>query len=151
MPYTIQRLTPDREDLMRSLLDVFGKVFDEVETYGQQQPDSPYLQKLLKSDYFIAIAALDGSEVVGGLAAYELIKFEQNRSEIYIYDLAVIESHRRRGIATALIEDLKLVAAERSAYVIFVQADLGDDPAISLYSKLGKREDVLHFDIAIDC
>jgi aminoglycoside 3-N-acetyltransferase I len=65
--------------------------------------------------------------------------------------LAVIESHRRRGIATALIEDLKLVAAERSAYVVFVQADLVDDPAIALYSKLGKREDVLHFDISIDC
>jgi aminoglycoside 3-N-acetyltransferase I len=29
-----------------------------------------------------------------------------------------------------------------------VQADLGDEPAIALYSKLGAREDVLHFDIA---
>jgi len=28
-----------------------------------------------------------------------------------------------------------------------VQADLGDDPAIALYTKLGQREDVLHFDI----
>jgi hypothetical protein len=34
------------------------------------------------------------------------------------------------------------------AYVIFVQADLEDGPAIALYSKLGIREDVLHFDIA---
>jgi aminoglycoside 3-N-acetyltransferase I len=30
-----------------------------------------------------------------------------------------------------------------------VQADHGDDPAIKLYSKLGHREDVLHFDIAV--
>jgi aminoglycoside 3-N-acetyltransferase I len=28
-----------------------------------------------------------------------------------------------------------------------VQADYGDDPAIALYTKLGRREDVLHFDI----
>ena len=28
-------------------------------------------------------------------------------------------------------------------------ADLGDDPAISLYTTLGAREDVLHFDIAV--
>ena len=40
------------------------------------------------------------------------------------------------------------IAAERGAWVIFVQADRGDDPAIALYSKLGTREDVLHFDIA---
>jgi aminoglycoside 3-N-acetyltransferase I len=32
--------------------------------------------------------------------------------------------------------------------VIFVQADPGDAPAVALYSKLGAREDVLHFDIA---
>jgi aminoglycoside 3-N-acetyltransferase I len=32
--------------------------------------------------------------------------------------------------------------------VAFVQADLGDDAAIALYTKLGVREDVLHFDIA---
>lgn len=36
------------------------------------------------------------------------------------------------------------------AYVIFVQADYGDEPAISLYTKLGRREDVMHFDIDTD-
>ncbi|MGH8168420.1 MAG: GNAT family N-acetyltransferase, partial [Woeseiaceae bacterium] len=82
------------------------------------------------------------------LAAYELIKFEQERSEIYIYDLAVAAAHRRQGIATALITELGKIAAARGAYVVFVQADLGDTPAINLYTKLGTREDVLHFDIA---
>jgi hypothetical protein len=28
-----------------------------------------------------------------------------------------------------------------------VQADYGDDPAVALYTKLGVREDVMHFDI----
>jgi aminoglycoside 3-N-acetyltransferase I len=92
---------------------------------------------------------LAGDEVVGGIAAYELKKFEQERSEIYIYDLAVAAAHRRRGIATALIEALRKIAAARGAYVVFVQADLGDDAAIALYTKLGRRESVLHFDIAV--
>ena len=87
---------------------------------------------------------------MGGLAAYELHKFEQERSEIYIYDLAVSAEHRRKGIATALIEALKNIATERGAYVIFVQADHGDEPAIELYTKLGTREDVLHFDITVN-
>jgi aminoglycoside 3-N-acetyltransferase I len=84
---------------------------------------------------------------VGALAGYELQKFEKERSEFYIYDLAVAAAARRRGIATALIEALKPIAASRGAQVIFVQADHGDDPAIALYTKLGRREDVLHFDI----
>src|SRR5690606_5892520 len=100
----------------------------------------------------LALVALDGSIVVGGLAAYELRKFEQQRSEIYIYDLAVNTRYRRQGIATALIAKLKRIAKARGAYVIFVQADTGveDEPAIALYTKLGIREKVLHFDIAVE-
>ena len=61
--------------------------------------------------------------------------------------MAVLPIYRRQGIATALITELGKVAADEGAYVMFVQVDHGDDPAIALYSKLGRREDVLHFDI----
>jgi aminoglycoside 3-N-acetyltransferase I len=33
--------------------------------------------------------------------------------------------------------------------VVYVQADYVDPPAIALYTKLGTREEVLHFDIAV--
>ena len=146
----IHQLTPDDLDLMHAVLTVFGEAFDEVATYGSNRPTEVYLRKLLGSDYFITLAASIGGAVVGAIAAYELKKFEQARSEIYIYDLAVAAAHRRRGVATALIQELKRVAAGRGAYVIFVQADLVDDPAIALYTKLGAREDVIHFDIAVN-
>jgi len=148
-PVVICWLAPDDIASMRGLLAVFGAAFDEPETYTGAQPDDAYLGELLGGESFIALAALDGEAVVGGLTAYELKKFEQARSEIYIYDLAVAETHRRRGIATGLIERLKTIAGKRGAYVVIVQADLGDDPAIALYTKLGRREDVLHFDIDV--
>ena len=132
---------------MRGMLAMFGTAFEDVDTYTARQPDDAYLAGLLTSTTFIAVAAFAGSRVVGGLAAYVLTKFEQARAELYIYDLAVDQGHRRRGVATALIEELKSIAAARGIYVIFVQADRGDDPAIALYTKLGVREDVLHFDI----
>jgi aminoglycoside 3-N-acetyltransferase I len=151
MSVDIRHLTPTDLPLMRALLSTFGEVFNDADSYTATPPGNGYLQDLLGGNSFIALTALKGDLVVGGLAAYELKKFEQERSEIYIYDLAVAAEHRREGIATALIEQLKAIAAERKAYVIFVQADTGieDAPAIALYTKLGKREDVLHFDIAI--
>ncbi len=82
--------------------------------------------------------------------AYELQKFEQDRREIYIYDLAVLEPHRRKGIAARLIEELKRLVKERDAYVIFVQAHKTDAVAIRLYESLGTKEDVYHFDIMVD-
>jgi aminoglycoside 3-N-acetyltransferase I len=146
---SIHQIAPDDMVLMEGLLTMFGEVFQEVETYSGNRPSEGYLRLLLGSGYFIALAALKAGEVVGGIAAYELKKFEQERSEIYIYDLAVATAHRRQGIATALIQELKKIAKSRGAYVIFVQADIGDEPAIALYAKLGAREDVLHFDIPV--
>jgi aminoglycoside 3-N-acetyltransferase I len=104
---------------------------------------------LLGGTQFIALVALAGEEVIGGLAAYELIKFERERKEIYVYDLAVAADHRRRGMAKSLMNELKRIASERGAYVIFVQADPPDAPAIALYESLGTRETVYHFDIAV--
>ncbi len=146
----IKRLDNNDISLMRSLLDLFGEVFDDVKTYCHAQPETPYLKRLLANPSFFTLVAIDDNEVIAGLAAYELIKFEQQRSEIYIYDLAVSKHYRRQGIATALINYLRTIANETGAYVIFVQADYGDEPAIALYEKLGIREQVLHFDIAIN-
>lgn len=151
MSLAIHHLSPDDIPLMEALLRLFGEVFDDEDTYGRHRPDEAYLRRLLGGDTFIALTASKNGQVVGGIGAYELRKFEQERSEVYLYDLAVSAAHRREGIATALIEELKTIAAERGAYVIFVQADTGveDEPAIALYSRLGRREEVLHFDIAV--
>ena len=145
--YRVQVLAREHVDVLRAMLALFGETFGDRATYSDAQPDDYYLKELVSNESFIAIAALVEAKVVGGLAAYVLPKFEQARSEIYLYDLAVDAAHRRRGIATAMIEELKTLARAIGAYVIYVQADYGDDAAIALYSKLGIREDVLHFDI----
>jgi ribosomal protein S18 acetylase RimI-like enzyme len=132
---------------MRRMLAMFGDAFDDVATYTSRQPHDDYLRGLLAGDTFLAVAAIDKDEVVGGLAGYFLPKFEQARREFYIYDLAVAQAHRRQGVATRLIAHLMRETAERDVHAVFVQADLGDGPAIALYEKLGRREDVLHFDL----
>ena len=152
MSVTVRQLEADDVALMESLLTMFGEAFNDVDTYSGNRPSAGYLRRLLGGESFIALVALKNGDVVGGIAAYELRKFEQERSEIYIYDLAVAEAHRREGIATALLTGLKEVAVGRGAYVMFVQADTGveDQPAIALYTKLGVCERVLHFDIPVD-
>ncbi len=150
MEYSYKHLTPQDVPLLKDLLKLFGEVFDGMNAYQSAVPSDAYLQSLLSKPHFFALVATNGDEMVGGLAAYALDKFEQERSEIYIYDLAVVEAHRRKGIATGLINTLKPIAKDYGAYVIFVQADHGDDPAIKLYESLGVREDVYHFDIPVE-
>jgi aminoglycoside 3-N-acetyltransferase I len=145
----VTRIRSGDHALFSGLLDVFASAFEDPRAYGSARPSSAYADKLLASDHFIALVAIDAGAVVGGLTAYELVKYEQERSELYLYDLAVLESHRRRGVATDLIEALTRLGSERGASVVFVQADYGDEPAIALYTKLGVREDVMHFDIPV--
>jgi len=145
-------------DLFREILEGEGfevavesslDAFADPDTYGAQPPGDDYLAATLAKEHVVVLVALSSDEVVGGLVAYELDKLERQRREIYVYDLAVAAAYRRRGIATALFRHLQDLAVDRGAWVIFVQADHGDDAAIALYESLGTREEVLHFDIPV--
>ncbi|SDG92276.1 AAC(3)-I family aminoglycoside N-acetyltransferase [Roseospirillum parvum] len=143
----IVRLRPGDAVLFHGMLTIFADAFEEHETYLGASPGAAYRDGLLAEENFIALVAVEAENVIGALAGYELRKFERERSEFYIYDLAVSGPYRRRGVATAMIGTFSAIAKKRGAWVVFVQADHGDDAAIALYSKLGQREEALHFDI----
>lgn len=147
---TIHRLQAADTRAFRDLQRVYAEAFEDPASYLTRPPSDAYVQNWLRSDSkFILVAKAEDGAVVAGLTAYVLEKPEQERSEIYIYDLAVLEPHRRQGIATALIRALQAIGQSLGAWVIFVQADDGDDPATALYASLGTREEVLHFDIPV--
>lgn len=145
-PYATRVLSADDLNTLRAMLEMFGHAFEDAETFGAQPPSDDYLRRLLDAEFFVAIAALHGQQVIGGIAGYVLPKYEQARRELYIYDLAVAEEHRRAGVATALIDEARRLAGRRGIDVVFVQADQSDEPAVALYSKLGRKAEVLHFD-----
>ena len=147
MTAVVRRLGASQVDEMSALNTLFGSVFDDSDSYAAAPPGDAYLADILARPDVIALAAEAEGRIVGGLIAYVLAKLERDRSEIYIYDLAVAEEYRRQGIATALIAEIQRIAGEIGAWVVYVQADYGDEPAIALYEKLGQREDVMHFDI----
>lgn len=136
----------------RELNLIFSEVFEDTANYQSRPPSDNYLNGLLAKQHIIALVARVDGRIEGGLVAYVLDKFEQERSEVYIYDLAVREKFRRRGIARNLIFELRKIAHEAGAWVIYVQADKAEEdlPARQLYESLGEREDVFHYDIAVN-
>jgi hypothetical protein len=78
-----RQLTIEDVTLLKELLRVFGHAFSDSETYQHAIPSDEYLTNLLGKEHFIAVVATMGKAVVGGLAAYVLEKFEQQRREIY--------------------------------------------------------------------
>lgn len=131
----------------RAMNMLFADVFDDRDSYARNPPPDSWAERLLRRDDLILLLAETDETTVGALAAYVLDKFEQARREIYIYDLAVAEDRRRQGIATALIAETQALAQDIGAWVVYVQADPQDEPAVRLYAGLGTREDVFHFDM----
>ena len=141
MNYALRRLKQTDLAAMRSLNVLFGEVFEDPESYQNDMPSDDYLRRFLASENTIVFVAEEDGTVIGGLVAYILDKFEQERREVYLYDLAVATDHHRQGIGHRLIEDLKTAAYEAGAYVVFVQADEGDE-AIKFYESLAPTENL---------
>src|SRR3546814_6079751 len=66
-PASVLLLGRDDVAPMRAMLAMFGEAFDEGRAYSDRPPGAAWLQRLLGSDAFIAIAAMKDAAVVGGV------------------------------------------------------------------------------------
>ncbi len=129
----VQRLKPGDRAFARTLFHVITTVFEGEQ--GELSDD--YLDGLLSSDAFWALAAFDGEAIVGGLTAHTLPMTRAAVSELFIYDVAVQPAYQRRGIGRALIAALRTQAAQQGIGDVFVPADNEDIHALDFYQAIG--------------
>lgn len=129
----VERLSTADLDRARALFTLMAGAFGEP----HDRLDDSYLERLLGREDFWALAAKEGGCLVGGLTAHTLPMTRAATSELFIYDLAVREDRRRRGIGSALMKALMAAASTRGIREIFVPADQGDDHALAFYQSLG--------------
>ncbi len=144
-PRKLRRLSGADLPAMRGLLALYAEAFEMPAEYLDKQPDDDWLGHLLQRPDFISlIAEREDGQIIGGLSAYLLQKFEQPRQEIFIYDLAVAEAWRRRGVASQMLGWMCREADRLGAWVIIIEAEKGDEPAIQLYRKMASSEEMAH-------
>ena len=79
------------------------------------------------------LVAFDGERPVGFVLAHELPRRHGDRAKLFVYEVEVAESHRRRGIASALLARLADLARERGIRTGFVLTEPDNGPANALY------------------
>jgi len=112
-------------DMFAMMADVFGEAREPL--------GDDYIDSLLGHETFWAFAAFVGPDVVGGLTAHLLPMTRSASSEVFIYDLAVRPTHRRQGVGSRLIRELREAAAGAGITEIFVPADNDDEHALDFY------------------
>jgi ribosomal protein S18 acetylase RimI-like enzyme len=109
------------------------RVVRELATYDS--PGDP--ESLLADPRTLMLVALDVERPVGFALAHELPRRHGDRAHLFVYEVDVAESHRRRGIASALLERLAELGRRRGIRVAFVLTEPDNEPANALYRSAG--------------
>ncbi|MCD9187659.1 MAG: GNAT family N-acetyltransferase [Pyrinomonadaceae bacterium] len=112
--------------LARELIEMFGF---EDESGNRQFSSVEYTRRMLERADFHVIVALHNGKLVGSLTGYEMKMFKSETTEMFLYEIEVVESHRQKGIGKALIEFLKQICREKEIVQIFVGTEKDNFPA----------------------
>jgi ribosomal protein S18 acetylase RimI-like enzyme len=99
-----------------------------------------WAERFLTSDGHHLFLAHDGESVVGFVSGVETVHPDKG-AELLLYELAVAEPYRRRGIGRALVRRLDALARERGCYGMWVLIDTGNDVALATYRSAGGKDD----------
>jgi ribosomal protein S18 acetylase RimI-like enzyme len=119
---TFRLLAPDDEGVVRQLATYEG-------------PGDP--EALLADPRTLMLVAFHGDLPVGFVLAHELPRRHGDPAKLFVYEVDVAESHRRRGIASALLAQLAELARERGIPTGFVLTEPDNGPANALYRSAG--------------
>ena len=89
------------------------------------------LEEELNNETSLFLVAKEENEVIGYIGMSIVI------DEGYIFNVAVRESYRNKGVATALINELVTYGKKNNFSFITLEVRESNLPAISLYSKFG--------------
>jgi aminoglycoside 3-N-acetyltransferase I len=114
-------------------------VVRELATYdGSGDPEA-----LLADPRTLMLVAFDGGRPVGFVLGHELPRRHGERAKLFVYEVDVAETHRRRGIASALLARLAELARERGIRTGFVLTEPDNGPANALYRSAGGSTDTV--------
>ncbi len=84
-----------------------------------------------------SILAFDGAQPVGLVNCIEGFSTFKCQPLVNVHDVAVLASHRGRGIAEQMLALAEAIARERGAVKMTLEVLSGNVPAVKLYKRIG--------------
>jgi ribosomal protein S18 acetylase RimI-like enzyme len=97
---------------------------------GPARPDAT--AAFLADDRHHLLVAYEGPQPVGFVSGVEMTHPDKG-TEMFLYELAVDEPYRRRGIGRGLVDKLAAVARRRGCYGMWVVTDDDNEAARATY------------------
>lgn len=135
----LRRLRPDDSDLA-AIADHLNRT-EQWDEFGSELSGES-LTEFLEDDAHIYLLAYLDSDLAGAAHAY-LLKHPAGHVVSYIDEVDTAKQHRRRGVATALMNELLLWSRKRGAKEAWLGTEDDNEPAKALYRKLNPHEEEL--------
>lgn len=84
-----------------------------------------------------SVLAFDGEQPVGLVNCIEGFSSFKCKPLVNVHDVAVLASHRGRGIAERMLAEAERIAVERGAVKMTLEVLSGNAPAVKLYRRIG--------------
>jgi ribosomal protein S18 acetylase RimI-like enzyme len=130
MALTVKRISGSDDE---AFANVAPDVFDEP-------VDATRLRAYLSSAGHIMVLALDGDLVVGQCAGV-IHRHPDKPTELYVDEVGTASTHRRQGIARAMMDELFAWGREFGCEEAWLGTELDNDPANALYRGYAPIED----------
>lgn len=140
MSFTIKKLHTSDLHLARQLLEEW---WQEDGIMNPATPGENYLKNQLSRDDFHVYVAIENDQVVGGLTANEIPMFDKEENEMFLFEIGVNEEFRRKGIAKALVKELKSLCVKKGIKVIFLGTSQDNLAAKQLYASTGAIVEII--------
>jgi ribosomal protein S18 acetylase RimI-like enzyme len=106
-------------------------------------PDLATAEGFLETPGHHLLMAFEADVAAGFVSGVELTHPDKG-TEMFLYELAVDEPYRRRGIGTALVNELLAIARTHNCYDMWVLTDHDNDAALATYRTTGTSEESSH-------
>jgi ribosomal protein S18 acetylase RimI-like enzyme len=121
----VERMGPEDQERVMAATNLFD-----------YPPRSDAVNRFLADPNHHLLIAYSGDVPAGFVSGVEVTHPDKG-TEMFLYELAVDEAHRRHGIGTALVEALRDLAREQGCYGMWVLTDDDNPAAGATYRKAG--------------
>jgi aminoglycoside 3-N-acetyltransferase I len=112
--------------------------FDAAVHLFDNPPIPAAVERFLADPTHHLLFAYDGGRPVGFVSGVEMTHPDKG-TEMFLYELAVEDVHRRRGVGTALVEALAELARSKGCYDVWVLTEADNEAAVATYRRAGGR------------
>ena len=128
---------PEHAAALVALLDAYARDPAGGGTALSDHARAHLVSALAARPQAFSVLAFDGAEAVGLVNCLEGFSTFQCRPLVNVHDLAVLESHRGRGVAAAMLVLVERLARERGACKLTLEVLQGNHGARRVYERAG--------------